>query len=91
MRQAKLDEALAGKASAEEQLAAVLADLENAKNAGGNVAGLQLQIDELLIKRYPIVAGGGKPMFAGGFGPQYFSLTDHHTFDNGVSFMTYRR
>lgn len=59
---------------------------------GGMLAGsLRTEIDELLVKRYPIVAGGGRPMIADRFGPQYFSLTDHHTFDNGVAFMSYRR
>ncbi|HYH12526.1 MAG TPA: dihydrofolate reductase family protein [Thermomicrobiales bacterium] len=59
---------------------------------GGKLASeLRAEIDELLIKRYPIVAGGGKPIFAGEFGPQCFMLTDHHTFDNGVAFMTYHR
>lgn len=52
---------------------------------------LRTEIDELVIKRYPVVLGAGKPLFGGEFDPQPFTLVDQLVFDNGAVFMTYRR
>ncbi|RLL65875.1 dihydrofolate reductase family protein [Streptomyces sp. Z26] len=60
---------------------------------GGELAGLLLpEIDELVTKVYPVVAGGGIPMFATDFaGPVPFALTDSRTFGNGAAVLTYER
>jgi len=58
---------------------------------GGKLAGALLEeIDELIIKRYPVVAGAGIPAFGGEFRPRPFSLTTSEQFDNGtvVSWLT---
>ncbi|KAB8159520.1 dihydrofolate reductase [Streptomyces sp. 3MP-14] len=52
---------------------------------GGNLAGQLLpEIDELIIKSYPVVAGAGVSAFEGAFDPTVFAVTDRKTFDNGV-------
>ncbi|RBQ21020.1 dihydrofolate reductase [Spongiactinospora rosea] len=52
---------------------------------GGNLAAALLpEIDEIVLKRYPVVAGAGVPMFAGGFQPTLFTPTHHESFDNGA-------
>ncbi len=44
---------------------------------GGSLAGTLLEeIDELVIKRFPVLLGSGVPMIAGGFRPQGFSLVE---------------
>ncbi|RJQ76380.1 dihydrofolate reductase [Pseudonocardiaceae bacterium YIM PH 21723] len=60
---------------------------------GGRLAGLLLpEIDELVIKLHPIVAGDGIPLFGdAGFEPRYWDLTAHQVFDTGVAHLTYRR
>ncbi|MFC4010741.1 dihydrofolate reductase family protein [Nonomuraea purpurea] len=59
---------------------------------GGNLAAQLLpEIDELIIKCYPVVAGAGIPAFHGAFGPQVFTLTGTRTFSNGAVVMTYTR
>ena len=59
---------------------------------GGKLAGvLQQEIDELLIKRYPIIAGNGRRLFEGAFHPEAFAPVHHHAFDNDVVFTHYRR
>jgi dihydrofolate reductase len=58
---------------------------------GGVLAGQLLpEIDELVIKQYPVVAGGGLPVFAGPFQPRPFAPVDTLTFGNGGSITTYR-
>ncbi|QXJ25481.1 dihydrofolate reductase family protein [Actinomadura graeca] len=54
--------------------------------AGGGrlAASLLPEIDELIIKTYPVVAGAGVPVFAGGFGPAPFTPTAREEFDNGT-------
>ncbi|MDI9914549.1 hypothetical protein QM600_04720 [Rhodococcus sp. IEGM 1379] len=39
----------------------------------------------MIIKRYPVVAGAGVPMFAGTFEPTLFAPTATESFDNGAS------
>ncbi|MFD0558126.1 dihydrofolate reductase [Stackebrandtia endophytica] len=58
---------------------------------GGRLAGALLpEIDELIIKSYPVIAGTGVPMVSGDFDPTGFTLTDRVFFDNGaqVSWLT---
>ncbi|MFC5833008.1 dihydrofolate reductase family protein [Nonomuraea insulae] len=59
---------------------------------GGNLAAQLLpEIDELVIKCYPVVAGAGIPAFHGVFAPTVFALTGTRTFSNGTVVMTYSR
>ncbi|MEU9169891.1 dihydrofolate reductase family protein [Streptomyces sp. NPDC048420] len=59
---------------------------------GSKVAGELLdEIDELVIKTYPIVLGAGMPMFGSGFAVTEFTLGTTRTFDNGVVVRTYSR
>ena len=52
---------------------------------GGNLAGQLLpEIDELIFKTYPVVAGAGRPVIAGAFAPTEFRQTDQRTFSNGA-------
>ncbi|MEV7419377.1 dihydrofolate reductase family protein [Streptomyces sp. NPDC089919] len=49
---------------------------------GGDLAGQLLpEIDELIVKQYPIVAGSGIPMFGAGFDNRRFALTGTHVTD----------
>ncbi|MER5642784.1 dihydrofolate reductase [Kitasatospora sp. NPDC002227] len=58
---------------------------------GGVLAGqLLAEIDELVIKRYPVVAGGGLPVFAGGYAPRPFVPVEEHSFSGGGTVTTYR-
>ncbi|MEV4126891.1 dihydrofolate reductase family protein [Nocardia sp. NPDC049707] len=54
--------------------------------AGGGQLAAQLlgEIDELVIKSYPVVAGTGTPAFAGEFNPTLFAPTERIEFGNGV-------
>ncbi|MFJ9864711.1 dihydrofolate reductase family protein [Streptomyces sp. NPDC101165] len=59
---------------------------------GSQLAGALLdEIDELVIKTYPIVYGTGMPMFGTGLDIKEFTLDSVRTFDNGVLVRTYRR
>ncbi|MFG1681863.1 dihydrofolate reductase family protein [Nonomuraea sp. NPDC049269] len=59
---------------------------------GGKLAGTLLpEIDELIIKAYPVVAGSGIAAFDGEFRPTLFNLTATRTFGNGTVLMTYER
>jgi hypothetical protein len=59
---------------------------------GGRLAGALLpEIDELVIKQYPVVAGAGIPIFAGAHTPTPFALAGTRTFDSGAVVMTYTR
>ncbi|MFF5208600.1 dihydrofolate reductase family protein [Streptosporangium sp. NPDC000396] len=50
---------------------------------GGKLAATLLpEIDELVIKSYPVVAGAGVPAFSGGFNPTLFTPTRTETFSN---------
>jgi dihydrofolate reductase len=51
---------------------------------GGRLAGQLLdEIDELVNKRYPVVAGAGRPAFGPHFSPTGFALDAVRSFDGG--------
>lgn len=57
---------------------------------GANLAGqLLAEIDELVIKRYPVVIGSGIPLFRAPFLPAGFTLTDSRVFNTGATITTY--
>ena len=59
---------------------------------GARVAGELLgEVDELVIKSYPMVYGTGMPMFATGLDIKDFTLDGVRTFANGVVVRTYAR
>ncbi|MGW4245238.1 dihydrofolate reductase family protein [Nocardia sp. NPDC004722] len=52
---------------------------------GGDLAGQLLgEIDQLVIKSYPVLAGAGVPMIAGDFSPSLFTVTRRREFANGT-------
>lgn len=59
---------------------------------GAQVAGELLdEIDELVVKTYPVVLGSGMPMFGSGFAVTEFRLEEARTFGNGTVVRTYTR
>ncbi|MFD7814332.1 dihydrofolate reductase family protein [Streptomyces sp. NPDC059785] len=59
---------------------------------GSRLAGALLgEVDELVIKTYPVVLGTGMPMFAAGFDVTEFALGEVRAFGNGVLVRTYGR
>ncbi|MFK0046025.1 dihydrofolate reductase family protein [Streptomyces sp. NPDC090741] len=57
---------------------------------GADLAGQLLgEIDELFVKRYPVVIGSGIPLFKSPFLPVGFTLTDSRVFDTGASITTF--
>lgn len=57
---------------------------------GGALAGSLLpEVDELIVKCYPVVAGAGISAFTGHFQPRLFDLTGSQTFSNGATVMNY--
>ncbi|MFJ4874674.1 dihydrofolate reductase family protein [Streptomyces sp. NPDC088745] len=59
---------------------------------GAEVAGQLLdEIDELVLKVYPVVLGDGVRVFTAAFGVHSFSLDSTRTFDNGTVVLTYFR
>lgn len=59
---------------------------------GSAVAGALVgEIDELIIKTYPVVLGTGMPMFGSGFAVDEFTLDEVRSFDNGVLVRSYSR
>lgn len=54
-------------------------------------ADLLPEIDELLLKLNPIVAGAGIPLFRRDFDPRSFTLVETRPFDSGVVVLRYRR
>ncbi|WP_433400545.1 dihydrofolate reductase family protein [Streptomyces sp. CA-146814] len=59
---------------------------------GSQLAGqLADEVDELVIKTYPLVYGSGMPMFGSGFAAQEFTLEQVRAFANGVLVRTYSR
>lgn len=59
---------------------------------GGKLAGSVLpEIDELVIKSYPVVAAAGVPAFLAPFTPTAFTPTNHRQFDNGATVTWYTR
>ncbi|MFE3525735.1 dihydrofolate reductase family protein [Streptomyces sp. NPDC059161] len=59
---------------------------------GGNLAGqLAEEIDELVIKTYPVLVGAGIRAVDGEFTPRQFGLTESRSFDNGAVVSRYER
>ncbi|MGW5783953.1 dihydrofolate reductase family protein [Streptomyces sp. NPDC003757] len=60
---------------------------------GGSVVAGELvdEIDELVIKTYPVILGTGMPMFASGFELTEFVTGSVRTFGNGTVVRTYHR
>jgi dihydrofolate reductase len=59
---------------------------------GGTLAGALLpEIDELIVKTYPVLAGAGVPMIGGGFDPTPFAVTDRRSFPGGVGVTWFSR
>ncbi|QSB17084.1 dihydrofolate reductase family protein [Natronosporangium hydrolyticum] len=59
---------------------------------GGKLAGTLLpEIDELLVKWYPVVAGAGIPAFQGTFNPTPFTPTRRESFRNGIQVTWFQR
>ncbi|WP_130400378.1 dihydrofolate reductase family protein [Micromonospora violae] len=59
---------------------------------GGHLARQLLpEIDELVVKRYPLVVGAGISMFDGPFNPARFTVASTRTFESGVAISTYIR
>lgn len=59
---------------------------------GGRLAAaLRPEIDEIIVKRYPVLFGGGISMFAGAYDPTGFTLVENRTFDSGAAVQTYRK
>ncbi|SCK08096.1 dihydrofolate reductase family protein [Streptomyces sp. WMMB 322] len=59
---------------------------------GSRLAGeLVDEIDELVLKTYPLVLGSGMPLFASGFGFRRFALESVRTFGNGAVVSRYSR
>ncbi len=59
---------------------------------GAGLAGeLFGEIDRLIVKKYPVLAGSGIPMTAHGFAPRQFVLEDVRTFDNGCAVLSYAK
>lgn len=59
---------------------------------GSRIAGeLFDEIDELVVKTYPITLGTGMPMFGSGFSVTGFALDEFRTFTNGIFVRTYSR
>ncbi|MEV0639387.1 dihydrofolate reductase family protein [Streptomyces sp. NPDC050619] len=53
---------------------------------GGKLAGALLpEIDELVLKHYPVVAGAGIPAVDGVFDPTDFDVAERTAFPNGVT------
>ncbi|MFF0743865.1 dihydrofolate reductase family protein [Streptomyces sp. NPDC004111] len=59
---------------------------------GGELAGqLVEEIDEIVLKLYPVVLGDGVRLFTAEFGVHSFSLDSMRTFANGTAVLTYSR
>ncbi|MEC3913889.1 dihydrofolate reductase family protein [Nocardia sp. CDC160] len=52
---------------------------------GANLAGQLIgEIDQLIVKSYPVIAGAGVPMIGGNFSPTRFQVTQRREFGNGA-------
>jgi dihydrofolate reductase len=59
---------------------------------GGDIAGQLIdEIDELVVKTYPVLVGSGIPMASAGFALRRYELTECRSFDNGAIVSTYRK
>ncbi|QFU93820.1 dihydrofolate reductase family protein [Amycolatopsis sp. YIM 10] len=52
---------------------------------------LRDEIDEIVVKMHPVVAGAGMPMFSGEFRPERYHLSKHDAYESGVLVLTYTR
>lgn len=58
---------------------------------GGQLAAALLpEIDELIIKRYPVVVGSGVPAFDRQFAPTHFAMVDNVVFESGNSITSFK-
>jgi dihydrofolate reductase len=59
---------------------------------GGDLAGQLLpEVDELVVKLSPVIAGGGVPLVSSGFDPRRFTLRSAEPLPSGVVVLTYTR
>ncbi|WP_330173670.1 dihydrofolate reductase family protein [Streptomyces sp. NBC_01498] len=59
---------------------------------GATLAGaLRDEVDELIVKSYPVLLGSGMPMFGSDCAQGEFTLEAHRVFGNGVTVRTYGR
>ncbi|WP_226531726.1 dihydrofolate reductase family protein [Microbacterium paraoxydans] len=59
---------------------------------GAALAGALIdEIDRLIVKKYPVIAGDGIPMARFAFAPKSFDLEGVQSFDNGCAVLTYSR
>lgn len=59
---------------------------------GGTLAGaVSEEIDEIVLKTYPVVAGSGIPLFSGSFRPTAFAPTAHEVLPSGTQITRYVR
>ncbi|MFE3262209.1 dihydrofolate reductase family protein [Nocardia sp. NPDC059091] len=59
---------------------------------GGKLAGQLIdEIDELVIKSYPVIAGGGTQALTGNFKPADFTLQRRQDFENGTQVSWFTR
>ncbi|WP_433386812.1 dihydrofolate reductase family protein [Micromonospora sp. KLBMP9576] len=59
---------------------------------GGQLVGQLLpEVDELMIKLYPLVIGSGIPLADRGFDPHRYTLVDARPFDSGAVLLHYTR
>lgn len=59
---------------------------------GAKLAGALVdEVDEMVIKSYPVVLGSGMPMFQADFARHEFALEKTRSFGNGVVVREYRR
>ena len=57
---------------------------------GGRLAGALLEeIDEIVVKLYPVVVGAGTPVFTASFTPTALALTDTRVLERGTVVLTY--
>lgn len=75
------------------ELKAQESELDVCLVGGPTLAGTLLpEIDELLIKRYPVIVGAGKPLFAGAtFDPTLFARVKSDVYANGSDYTLFRR
>lgn len=59
---------------------------------GGQLAAALLgEIDELIIKSYPVLLGNGTKAMSGDYDPTQFALTERKSFDNGTQVSWFTR
>ena len=59
---------------------------------GGRIAATLVdEIDQLILKVYPVLLGDGVPVLAGAFSPRAFTLVASASFASGCTVLTYER